>query len=59
MPLYEYRCKKCGKQFERLRRMHDADREQECPECLSQEIERLVSTFAAGGCSPSGSGRFT
>ena len=59
MPLYEYRCKKCGKQFERLRRMQDADREQECPECLSQEIERLVSTFAAGGCSPSGSGRFT
>ncbi|HEY1336984.1 MAG TPA: zinc ribbon domain-containing protein [Bryobacteraceae bacterium] len=59
MPLYEYLCKKCGKRFEKLRRMQDADREQECPECLSQEVERLVSTFAAGGCSPSGSGRFT
>lgn len=59
MPLYEYRCRKCGKSFEMLRRMSDADRELECPECLSTEVERLLSTFAAGGCTPSGSGRFT
>jgi len=26
MPLYEYRCQKCGKRFEMLRKMQDADR---------------------------------
>jgi len=59
MPLYEYRCQECGKQYEMLRKMQDADRELECPECRSEAVERLFSTFAAGGCSPSGSGRFT
>ena len=59
MPLYEYRCQKCGKTFEMLRRMQDADRETECPECRSDEVERLLSTFATGGCAPSGGGRFT
>ena len=59
MPLYEYRCHKCGKRFEMLRRMQDADRELECPECRSDEVERLLSTFATGGCTPAGGGRFT
>jgi putative FmdB family regulatory protein len=59
MPLYEYRCQKCGKRFELLRRMQDADRELECPECRSDAVERLLSTFATGGCTPSGGGRFT
>jgi putative FmdB family regulatory protein len=59
MPLYEYRCQKCGKSFEMLRRMQDADRETECPECRSSEVERLLSAFSTGGCSTSGSGRFT
>ncbi|HLH18719.1 MAG TPA: zinc ribbon domain-containing protein [Bryobacteraceae bacterium] len=59
MPLYEYRCRKCGQRFELLRRMQDADRELVCPECRSQEVERQFSTFAAGGCATGGSGRFT
>jgi putative FmdB family regulatory protein len=59
MPLYEYRCRKCGKSFEMLRRMQDADRDLECPECRSEEIERLLSTFGTGGCASSRSGRFT
>jgi putative FmdB family regulatory protein len=59
MPVYEYRCEKCGKRFELLRRMQDADRDVVCPECRSEEVERLISSFSAGGCSPSGSGRFT
>jgi hypothetical protein len=42
-----------------LRRMQDADRELECPECRSDAVERLLSTFATGGCTPSGGGRFT
>jgi putative FmdB family regulatory protein len=59
MPMYEYRCQGCGKSFELLRRMQDSDRDLKCPECQSDEVERLLSTFAAGGCKPSGSGRFT
>jgi putative FmdB family regulatory protein len=56
--MYEYRCRKCGKSFEMLRRMQDADRDSKCPECQSEEVERLLSTFA-GGCKSSGSGGFT
>jgi putative FmdB family regulatory protein len=59
MPLYEYRCQKCGKSFELLRRMQDADRDLTCPECQSAEVERLLSTFASGGCASSRAGKFT
>jgi len=59
MPLYEYLCRECGKRFEVLRRMQDADLEMKCPECRSEEVQRLLSTFAAGGCTTSSSGRFT
>ncbi len=59
MPMYEYRCRECGKRYEMLRRMSDADRDLKCPDCESEKVERLLSTFAAGGCSPSGAGRFT
>jgi len=59
MPLYEYQCLGCGKIFELLRRISDADSDLQCPNCHSQKIERQFSTFAAGGCSPSPSGGFT
>ena len=59
MPMYEYCCESCGKSFEQLRRMSDADRDLECPECRSRNVARLLSTFATGGCSPSAGGRFT
>jgi len=56
--MYEYRCNTCGKRFEMLRRMHDADRDLNCPDCQSDEVERQFSSFATGGCGSS-SGRFT
>jgi putative FmdB family regulatory protein len=59
MPLYEYRCEKCGKRFEKLRRMQDADQGVECPECESEEVERLLSSFATGGCGAGAGSRFT
>jgi putative FmdB family regulatory protein len=64
MPLYEYRCRQCGKVYEQIRRMADADRDLECPECRSREVERLLSSFAtstggAGSCGPGGGSRFT
>ena len=47
MPLYEYRCSGCGKVFEQLRRMQDADRGVVCPSCESERVERLLSTFSS------------
>jgi len=57
MPIYEYRCEVCGARFEKYRRMKDADAEVQCPRCESAEIERLMSSFATGGCGPGA--RFT
>jgi len=60
MPLYEYRCRQCGKTFELLRRMKDADEDAECPDCRSPQSERVLSAFSTGGgCVSGGSGRFT
>jgi len=59
MPLYEYQCRRCGKAFEMLRRIKDADKDLECPNCHSNKVERRFSTFAAGGCGTSGSHGFT
>lgn len=58
MPLYDYVCYSCGNNFEKLRRMSDDDGEVRCPDCDSEKIERLLSTFATGGCSNSGASRF-
>ena len=44
MPLYEYRCKKCGHQFEKIQSFSAPD-EKECPVC-SGELERLISAPA-------------
>jgi putative FmdB family regulatory protein len=53
MPLYEYRCETCGNVYEQIRRMSDADRNLECPDCKSAEVKRLLSVFAtsSGGAS--------
>src|SRR5436309_732884 len=59
VPIYEYQCRICGHTFEMLRRIKDADNRLECPKCRTMKVERQFSTFAAGGCGPSASGRFT
>jgi putative FmdB family regulatory protein len=53
--MYEYRCRDCGAEYEQLRRMQEADRDLECPECGAKEIDRLISGFATGGSCGSGS----
>lgn len=55
--MYEYHCQECGKTFEKLRRMSDADKDLECPDCKSEKVERQLSGFAMTGCG-GGSGRF-
>ena len=44
MPLYEYRCRRCGITFEALVRGSD---QIACPSCSAVDLERLVSSFAA------------
>lgn len=44
MPLYEYRCKKCGESSEFLQRFDDPPKT-ECPKC-SGELEKLLSAPA-------------
>ena len=51
MPIYEYRCKKCSKEFELIQKITD-EPASECPDC-GGKIERLVSatsfTLKGGG----------
>jgi putative FmdB family regulatory protein len=42
VPIYEYRCKKCGKQFEYMQRMSDGPKKK-CEACGALALERLIS----------------
>ena len=44
MPLYEYRCKNCGHQFEKIQSF-SAPEEKECPVCQGP-VEKLLSASA-------------
>ena len=68
MPLYEFTCEECGAAFEELVATGLDGLGVNCPECGSEEVEKLVSRFAStgsstdrgggGSCGPN-SGRFT
>ncbi|MFN3928115.1 MAG: FmdB family zinc ribbon protein [Thermoflexus sp.] len=47
MPLYEYRCRACGTEFEQLVRWNTPTEEIECPHCGRREAEKRMSRFAA------------
>lgn len=42
MPIYEYACRKCRKQFEYLQRMSDPPK-RKCEACGAQALERQIS----------------
>jgi len=46
MPIFEYRCKKCGHVTEFLEKPND-HRRHNCEECGSKDTEKAFSTFAA------------
>lgn len=54
MPIFEYVCNKCGKEFEKL--VPSAQTQVSCPECSGTKVTRKLSRFAAsvrehgGGC---------
>ena len=43
MPLFDFRCKNCGKTFEALVRSGEAPA---CPGCHASDLERQLATFA-------------
>ena len=42
MPIYEYACEKCGREFEAEQRITD-DPVKSCPHCRSRKVKRLIS----------------
>jgi putative FmdB family regulatory protein len=50
MPVYEYRCLKCGENFDKLVRVTPrSETEVTCPKCQSNQLERKLSTMARLG----------
>jgi putative FmdB family regulatory protein len=62
MPIYEYQCSQCEKDFEEVRPSDDRDKPIACPQCGSDLTHRCLSFFAtsfsslAGGSSCSSGG---
>ena len=55
MPIYEYQCKNCGSEFEKMVRFSEANKNPECPYCASGETHKKISLFASQGSGIGGS----
>jgi putative FmdB family regulatory protein len=63
MPIYEYRCSKCAKEFERVVFASD-EYDAQCPECGAMGAQKVMSVFSAStadgksgaSCGPSSGG---
>jgi len=53
MPLYEFVCTKCEKDFESLTRSANWEGSVVCPHCGSETLTKKLSVFAAQGSNPS------
>ena len=56
MPIYEYRCRKCGEKFELKLGFFHTRKSIKCPKCGDEDPERVYSAFSRGSsdssCSP-------
>ncbi|MDA3792163.1 MAG: zinc ribbon domain-containing protein [Elusimicrobia bacterium] len=48
MPIFNYKCKKCGNTFEKMTGVISEEEELKCSKCSSKEIEKILSTFSVG-----------
>lgn len=48
MPLYEYSCRACGKQFTWLAGVIADNSQARCPRCESDDLQKLISRVARG-----------
>lgn len=51
MPIFEYRCEKCGNVFDQFFRSLEEESQYRmvCPRCGSEGLRKLVSVFGLGG----------
>lgn len=58
MPIFEFRCRKCGECFEVLFRSRDEKMAVACQQCGSKKVARQMSAFAGkiGNTSAGGEG---
>lgn len=54
MPIFEFKCNRCGKVFESLCFRSSGEDKGPCPSCGSEESEKVLSRFASVA---SGSGK--
>jgi len=48
MPTYDYKCKKCGKEFSTMMTITEHDKAKPtCPGCGSKSVKQLFSPFSA------------
>jgi putative FmdB family regulatory protein len=47
LPIYEYKCSKCGHQFELIRPLKAQEEKIVCPRCGDAYPEKLISVFCA------------
>jgi putative FmdB family regulatory protein len=46
MPVYEYKCQKCGAAFEIMVRSHEASPDLKCPSCGAANVQKIFSVPA-------------
>lgn len=61
MPIYEYRCDECNKQFEKIIISSAGQEKITCPECGTEKVKKIISASSyrlnsGGGSMPLGSG---
>jgi putative FmdB family regulatory protein len=59
VPIYEYRCRKCGEVFERFMKVNERSESLACPHCGETKPEKILSSFSlkgseASSCGPTG-----
>ena len=54
MPVYEYVCKACGHEFEKLTPLASAHLTSECPKCGAKKGERVLSKISLGSSGSTG-----
>ncbi len=47
MPIYEYRCRRCGKIFEKIQKLEEVTDSLQCPYCGGQKPEKVLSSFSS------------
>ena len=47
MPIYEYRCRRCEKVFEKFQRIGEGGEKLACPYCGEKKPKKMISSFSS------------